>query len=289
LKRLKNYPVKLIKIKKFIPGKAINDGIKSSKGKIIVCLSGHCIPKDKNWLSNLIYELNDKEVAGVYGKQEPLSYSSDIDKRDLINLFGLDKKIQIKEPFFHNANSAFRKEVWKEFKFDETLSNIEDRAWGKKVINSGYKIIYQPDACVFHWHGVNHGMNIERAKNVVSVLEHISKVKFKNNNTSKRKIIYAIVPIKGKTKFINKKPLISYTLDILKKSKKITKVFVITDNKETAEIAIKHGAVVPFIRPKHLSESHISIVDVVQYALERIQQDYAAPDLVGVFEEIYPI
>ena len=89
LNRIKDFPVKLIKIKKFIPGKAINQGIRASKGKIIVCLSGHCIPKDKSWLSNLIKNLKDKSVAGVYGRQEPLSYSSDLDKRDLINLFGL--------------------------------------------------------------------------------------------------------------------------------------------------------------------------------------------------------
>ena len=51
----KNFEVKLlsniriyrkyrIKYKiKFIPGKAINDAIKISSGKIIVCLSAHCI------------------------------------------------------------------------------------------------------------------------------------------------------------------------------------------------------------------------------------------------------
>ena len=39
--------------------------------------------------------------------------TTDVDKRDLLTIFGLDKKIQVKDTFFHNANSAFRREIWK--------------------------------------------------------------------------------------------------------------------------------------------------------------------------------
>ena len=105
----KKFNVKIIKIKKFLPGKALNKGIIKSSGEYIVCLSAHCIPKNDFWLIKLIQNLQNKKVGGVYGRQEPLPYSSSYDKRDLLNLFGLDKKIQIKDPFFHNANSAFKK------------------------------------------------------------------------------------------------------------------------------------------------------------------------------------
>ena len=44
LEKAKKFDVKIISIKNFIPGKAINDGIRASKGEFIVCLSGHCIP-----------------------------------------------------------------------------------------------------------------------------------------------------------------------------------------------------------------------------------------------------
>ena len=90
----KKFNIKITKLKNFKPGLAINYGIKKSKGSVIVCLSGHCIPVDKDWLINLIKNLNNKNVAGVYGRQEPLSFSSDLDKRDLFYTFGLDKKIQ---------------------------------------------------------------------------------------------------------------------------------------------------------------------------------------------------
>ena len=49
----------LIKIKNFLPGKAINFGIKKSKGSIIVCLSAHCIPVDDYWLTKLVGNLKN--------------------------------------------------------------------------------------------------------------------------------------------------------------------------------------------------------------------------------------
>ena len=39
-------------------------------------------------------------LAGVYGRQEPLSSSSALDKRDLTVVFGLDERIQKKIAFF---------------------------------------------------------------------------------------------------------------------------------------------------------------------------------------------
>ena len=45
---------------KFLPGKAINLGIKHSKGNYICCLSAHCIPYDNLWLYRLKKNLNSK-------------------------------------------------------------------------------------------------------------------------------------------------------------------------------------------------------------------------------------
>ena len=115
IEKIKKYPVKILKIKKFLPGKAINLGIKKSSGDIIVCLSAHCLPVKNTWLNNLIRPLKNKKIAGVYGRQQPMSYSSVLDKRDLITIFGLDKKVQINDPFFHNANSAFEKIYGKKY------------------------------------------------------------------------------------------------------------------------------------------------------------------------------
>ena len=52
--KAKRFPVRVISISDFLPGKAINRGIKASQGKYIVCLSAHCIPVNDQWLSRLL-------------------------------------------------------------------------------------------------------------------------------------------------------------------------------------------------------------------------------------------
>ncbi len=49
------------------------------------------------------------------------------------------------------------------------------------------------------------------------------------------------------------KPLIAWTIDQALAVSRISRVLVSTDSPEIAEIAIKHGAVVPFFRPEELS------------------------------------
>jgi len=172
----KRYPVStIVKIDKFFPGKALNDGIRASTGNYIVCISAHCIPKDKYWLQNLYNNFDGNEkLAGVYGRQLPLSYTSDADKRDLLIAFGQDKKVQHKDYFFHNANSMLPRVIWNKFPFDEKATNIEDRVWGKLVIEAGYKIIYEPSASVYHYHGLHqHGNSSDRAKGIATILDKL--------------------------------------------------------------------------------------------------------------------
>ena len=172
---------KVIACEDFRPGLALNMGIRESKGEYIVCLSGHCIPVNEKWLSNLMRNFNDEEVAGAYGRQEPLAFTSDSDKRDLSIIFGLDRRTQKKDSFFHNANSMLRRKLWEEHPFDETLSNIEDRVWAETVLHKGYKIVYEPRASVYHYHGIYHQGNEERCANIVRILETLKPETKKND------------------------------------------------------------------------------------------------------------
>ena len=56
-------------------------GIEASKGEFIVILSAHCLPINNDWLMDFYQEINsDRNIAGVYGKQVPMDFSSDEDK-----------------------------------------------------------------------------------------------------------------------------------------------------------------------------------------------------------------
>ena len=289
--KAKKYPVKVIKIKNFLPGKAINFGIKKSKGSIIVCLSAHCIPVDDYWLTKLVGNLKNSKIAGVYGRQKPLSYSSDFDKRDLLNLFGPDKKIQKKDTFFHNANSAFKKSLWKKIPFDEITQHIEDRIWGHSVIQRGYKIIYEPEASVYHWHGVNQDMEPERCKRIVNILESLgSDYVSKNIDNLKNITCIAIVPLRGKSLQIDSNlSLLKITLKQLKKSQIIKDIYVATDNLHSKKIAIEQGAKVPFLRRKNLSDNFIDIKTTVSYFVDKLEQKGISPDIIAIATENYPL
>ena len=97
IKKLKKYKIKkIIKIKKFFPGKALNLGINQSNAEFIVCISAHCIPVNSVWLINLVKTISENtKYAGVYGRQQPMQFTSISDQRDLLISFGLDKKVQV--------------------------------------------------------------------------------------------------------------------------------------------------------------------------------------------------
>ena len=278
---------KIVTCRNYKPGKALNQGIRESKGKYIVCLSGHCIPVNEQWLGHLIKNFDDPEVAGIYGRQEPLSFSSDSDKRDLTIVFGLDRKIQRKDSFFHNANSAIRRDLWEKCPFDENITNIEDRLWAQAMLYQQYKIIYEPEASVYHHHGIHHGGEEERCAKIVKILENLKGDNHKITSAEKLNIV-SIIPVRGSLQYLNNKPLIAYTIQRALESKHIKKVIVSTDDMETAEIAKKLGAEVPFIRDPSYSKEYVDILKVLQYSLEKVEVSKIYPDLIVSLEPTFP-
>jgi len=80
--------------------------------------------------------------------------------------------------------------------------------------------------------------------------------------------------LKGKNiKLLDGKPMIAYTIEAAKKSNKIDRIIVSTDSKEIAEVAIKFGAEVPFIRPVHLASDNALAVDNYIYTIDRLNNE----------------
>ena len=290
VKKAKQFNIsKVVNIKKFLPGKAINMGIENSRGDYIVILSAHAIPTNNLWLENFVKAIEeDNNLAGVYGRQEPMSFSSPSDKRDMLLVFGLDRKYQIKDSFFHNANSIIRRDVWNKIPFDERVTNIEDRIWAQEVIKKKYKILYEPESSVYHYHGIHQDGDNKRLKNVVKIIESKQK-NYRTGKLDPKNIkISAIIPVRGITQKLYGKDQISYTIKAAKKSKFIDDIFVSTDSKKTSQIARSLGAKCPFIRPKKLSGPKINIETVQRYSLKKIEQKGILPDLVVHLEETFP-
>jgi hypothetical protein len=118
-------------------------------GDVIVCLSAHCVPTNTEWLANLLKHLDDPTVAAVWGKnehprREPEPAGPPIRQRP--GTYNYENRMW----GLSNANSAIRRDLWKQFPFDERLPATEDKAWGMEAMARGYSLVHEPAAAVYH-------------------------------------------------------------------------------------------------------------------------------------------
>lgn len=282
LAKARQFELKILTIDHYLPGKAINLGLSVATGSYIAILSAHCIPTTDTWLQTLVNDLDADtlgEVAGVYGRQEPLDYTHDLDKRDLSITFGLDKRVQIKDTFFHNANSLIRRSVLEQIPFDEAATNIEDRIWGKAVVGQGYKIIYEPDASVYHYHGIHQSGNLKRAHNIVKILEtlHEKTPSFDHANTLGFNIT-AIIVASGEYALRDGKPLLAHTLQQARASQLVKDIAVASANPDTLQLA-KQAGVIP-IALENQALTPPGIEKILQYTLKKLETLGTYPDVI---------
>jgi len=79
------------------------------------------------------------------------------------------------------------------------------------------------------------------------------------------------------------KPLIAYAIETALACQNIERLIVSTDDDEIAEVAIKHGAEVPFIRPAELAEDDAPEWLAWQHAIQTLELN--APK-IGIFVSI---
>ena len=110
--------------------------------------------------------------------------------------------------------------------------------------------------------------------------------------------ILAIIPAKKNSKGlpnkntlkINKHPLIAYSIAAGIQTPQISRVLCSTDSIEIARIARKYGAETPFIRPKSISKTLTTDLEVFKHALAWLKKnENYSPDLVIQFRPTSPI
>ena len=88
----------------------------------------------------------------------------------------------------------------------------------------------------------------------------------------------ALIPARGGSKGVPKKnikelidhPLLAYSISACKMAGSIGRVIVSSDSQEIADVALKYGAEVPFIRPPELATDDSKDIDVIEHYFEEV-------------------
>jgi len=137
----------------FTFGRSLNIGCEGALGDILVFISAHCIPKGTAWLSMLTAPLLSQQCDFVYGRQEGLENITRFSEHEVFaHYFGEKSELQQEGFFCNNANSAITRAVWEKYRFDETVTGLEDMVLAKALHNQGGQIGYVADASVTHIH-----------------------------------------------------------------------------------------------------------------------------------------
>lgn len=156
------YPVRVIEIKpeEFGHGRTRNLGVKLASGRFLVFLTQDAIPASDEWLDNLLRNLDDPSVAGVYGGQIPRVDTNPVNLNAHNRVYAVDRIVRegysdksgMLKMLFSNVNSAMRAENLRDNPFCENLVHGEDQEWSKRMLLMGFKTIYDPEAAVIHSH-----------------------------------------------------------------------------------------------------------------------------------------
>jgi len=113
-----------------------------------------------------------------------------------------------------------------------------------------------------------------------------------------KKEILALIPARGGSKRVPRKnirrlwekPLIAYSIETALLSKEINRVICTTDDQEIADIALRYGAEVPFLRPAKFAQDSSGDTEVYLHALGWLKEneDYQ-PDIITNLRPTNPL
>ncbi|KAA3642751.1 MAG: glycosyltransferase family 2 protein [Chloroflexi bacterium] len=148
------FPIRLVTIRPedFTFGKSLNLGIAQAKGEFVVMASAHVYPVDEYWLEKLLAPFENNAVALSYGAQRGADTTKFSEHQHFFEWFPKENNPLQEHPFCNNANAAIRRSLWQQHPYDETLTGLEDIAWGSWAVEQGHKLAYAAEAAIIHVH-----------------------------------------------------------------------------------------------------------------------------------------
>jgi lipopolysaccharide/colanic/teichoic acid biosynthesis glycosyltransferase len=140
------------------PAAARNNGVKKAQGNIILFTDSDCVPS-VNWLKNMLDPFVDPEVMGVKGayfcvEKNTIARFVQMEFEYKYQLMNTRERID----FIDTYSAAYRKNLFLENKgFEEAfpVPSVEDQELSFRLARKGYKLVFNPEARVFHKHDIS--------------------------------------------------------------------------------------------------------------------------------------
>ncbi len=152
------YPVRVIRQPNAGPAAARNHAVRLARGSILAFTDADCGPAH-DWLKNLTQPFTETEVVGVKGAYSThqtglvsrfVNLEYEYKDARMRNLPGID--------FIDTFSASYRKDIFlQNGGFDESFRNpaVEDIEFSFRLARKGYRMVFQPNATVFHYHDRN--------------------------------------------------------------------------------------------------------------------------------------
>jgi CMP-N-acetylneuraminic acid synthetase len=110
--------------------------------------------------------------------------------------------------------------------------------------------------------------------------------------------ILGIIPARGGSQGILRKnlvpllgkPLLAYTCEAAKRSKRLTRVMLSTDDEEIARVGKECGIDVPFLRPKELATDETPMLEVLRHVLRTLHdREGYSPGVIVLLQPTSPL
>lgn len=200
----RDHGCRILKIIEFTYGKAINLGISEARSNFVLLLSSHAVPIGNSFFENSIkHMVSNPNVAGI-------RYINSISNYER----ALENNFKVKNPLRFGLAAGccmINRKIWKQYKFDESLSANEDKEWSLRTNTAGYDILDMNEG-YFYFINRNQDSLVSRFRN-----ETLADYQLNNKNFPSRfKILLSFVysvTVKNTAEFFKK---MNYDYKIMK-------------------------------------------------------------------------